>query len=235
MSVGPSSLDLNQVEEVREEKAYRRMIETSSRVFRLWGRRFADFLLFGVTSTELAFLIRLTPTFTITDWIYFLQHILVLGIALTRRSPKIQDRSLSTGIAVFVAYVYPYAQLIYLRWMPGDPAWPAGGLVLVTLAAGLSLASLLTLGRLFGIRPALRGLVTRGPYGLVRHPMYLAYVVGDIGYNLQEWNFGTVLLVMAGWVSLLYRIHAEEQILSQDARWPKYVALVRYRLLPGLW
>jgi protein-S-isoprenylcysteine O-methyltransferase Ste14 len=65
--------------------------------------------------------------------------------------------------------------------------------------------------------------------------MYLAYFVGDIGYNLQEWNFGTALLVIVGWVSLLYRIQAEEQILSHDAGWPKYAALVRYRLLPGVW
>ena len=88
MSVRPSSLDLNQVEEVRKEKAYRRMTETSSRAFGISGRRFADFLLFGVTSTELAILLVLTPTFTITDWIYVLQHIVVLGIALTRRPPK---------------------------------------------------------------------------------------------------------------------------------------------------
>jgi protein-S-isoprenylcysteine O-methyltransferase Ste14 len=65
--------------------------------------------------------------------------------------------------------------------------------------------------------------------------MYLAYVLADIGYNLQEWNFGTALLVMAGWASLLYRIRAEERILSQDARWSTYAALVRHRLFPGLW
>ena len=42
-------------------------------------------------------------------------------------------------------------------------------------------------------------------------------------------------MVMAGWASLLYRIHAEERILSHDAGWSAYVASVRYRLLPGLW
>ena len=65
--------------------------------------------------------------------------------------------------------------------------------------------------------------------------MYLSYVLADIGYNLQEWNFVTVLLVMVGWVSLVYRIHAEERVLSLHAEWPAYAALVRYRLLPGLW
>jgi protein-S-isoprenylcysteine O-methyltransferase Ste14 len=69
----------------------------------------------------------------------------------------------------------------------------------------------------------------------MRHPMYLAYVLADIGYNLYEYNFGTVLLVITGWASLFCRIRAEERILSQDAGWSSYVALVRHRLLPGLW
>jgi protein-S-isoprenylcysteine O-methyltransferase Ste14 len=211
------------------------MSEVRQHVTGISGRRFGDFLLFGVTSAELALLFFLTPTFTIIDWIYVLQHLMVLGIALTRRPPEVQNRSLPSNISVVVAYAYPYAQVLYLRWVIGDPAWPVGGLVLVMLAACLSLASLLSLGRRFGVRPALRGLATRGPYRLVRHPMYLSYVIADIGYNLQEWNFGTALLVMAGWASLLYRIYAEERILSQDAGWSAYVSLVRYRIIPGLW
>jgi len=198
-------------------------------------RRLGDFLLFGVTSAELVLLFFLTPTFTIADWVYVSQHLLVLGIALTRPRPKGHDRSFLSSIAVIVAYAYPYAQVAYLRWVPGNSAWPGGGLVLVTLAACLSFASLLSLGRRFGIWPALRGLATRGPYRLVRHPMYLAYMLADIGYNLQEWNFGTTLLVIAGWASLFCRIRAEERILSQDAGWSTYVARVRHRLFPGLW
>jgi protein-S-isoprenylcysteine O-methyltransferase Ste14 len=211
------------------------MTQVIPRVSEMFGRRFADLLLFCVTSAELVILFLLTPTFTITDWIYVLQHFIVLGIALTRRPPKVRDYSIVSSMAVGIAYAYPYAQVIYLRWSPGHAAWPAAGLVLVTLAAGLSLVTLLTLGRLFGVRPALRGLATSGPYRFVRHPMYLSYVLADIGYNLQEWNFVTLLLVLVGWASLVYRIHAEEQLLSQHAEWPAYVVLVRYRLFPGLW
>ena len=198
-------------------------------------RRLGDFLLFGITLVELVLLFFLTSTFTIVDWIYVSQHLLVLVIALTRPPPEVQDRSFLCSAAIVVAYAYPYAQLAYLRWVPGNPAWPAGGLVLVTLAACLNFASLISLGRWFGVWPALRGLATKGPYRLVRHPMYLAYMIADIGYNLQEWNLGTALLVAMGWASLFYRIRAEERILSQDAGWSPYVALVRYRLFPGLW
>ena len=201
----------------------------------MFGRRFADLLLFCVTSIELVILVLLTPTFTIADWIYVLNHLIVLGIALTRRPPKVRDYSIASSVAVGAAYVYPYAQVICLRWSPGYVALPAAGLALVTLAACLSLVSLLTLGRLFGVRPALRDLVTSGPYRFVRHPLYLAYVLADIGYNLQEWNFVTLLLVLMGWASLVYRIYAEERVLSEHAEWPGYVALVRYRLCPGLW
>ena len=201
----------------------------------MFGRRFADVLLFCVTSAELVILFLLTPTFTIADWIYVLQHLMVLGIALTRPTPKVLDYSIASSIAVGVAYIYPYAQVIWLRWSPGDVACPEAGLVLVIIAAGLSLVSLLILGRRFGVRPALRELVRRGPYQMVRHPMYLSYIIADIGYNLQEWNFVTVILVLFGWASLIFRIHAEERVLSRDPGWPAYVASVRYRLLPGVW
>ena len=201
----------------------------------MFRRRFADLLLFCVTLTELVILFLLTPTFTITDWIYVLQHFIVLGIALTRPQPKLRDYSIASSMAVAIAYTYPYAQVIYLRWSPGYVASPAAGLVLVMLAAGLSLVSLLVMRRLFGVRPALRGLATSGPYRFVRHPMYLSYILADIGYNLQEWNFITLLLVLVGWMSLFYRIHAEERVLSQHAEWPAYMILVRYRLLPGIW
>jgi protein-S-isoprenylcysteine O-methyltransferase Ste14 len=199
------------------------------------ARRFANLLLFSVTSVELALLVYLTPAFTLVDWIYISQHLLVLGIAVTRRPPVAQDHSVPASAAVVVSYGYPYAQIAYDGWMPGEPAWPGAGLVVVTIAALLSLASLLALGRSFGVRPALRSLVTRGPYRLVRHPLYLAYFLSDIGYNLQEWSLGLVLIMLAGWVSVLYRIRAEERVLSRDVRWSDYVASVPYRLAPGLW
>src|SRR3954449_12836169 len=170
-------------------------------------RRFSDLLLFGVTAIELWLLFKLTPTFTLTDWIYVSSNVLVLVIALSRRPAQEQDRSIAAAAAVIVSYGYPYAQVAVLRWFPGTVVWPAGGLVLVIVGACGSLAGLLSLGRYFGVRPALRGVATRGMYRVVRHPLYLSYVLADIGLNLQEWNYATIILVAAGWAAMIYRIY----------------------------
>lgn len=198
-------------------------------------RSFSDLVLFAFTCAEFVALVLLTPQFDAVDWIYVLQNLLVLAIALTRRAPIIQDRSPPSAIAVAVSIAYPYAQVIVLTWTGGYEGWPASGFVLIGLAACLSLASLLSLGRYFGFRPALRGLATRGTYAFVRHPMYLAYFISDIGYELNEWNIGTILLVLLGWASLICRINAEEKVVSQSTAWSAYANAVRYRLFPGIW
>jgi protein-S-isoprenylcysteine O-methyltransferase Ste14 len=192
-------------------------------------------VLYGVTLAELSLLVSMTPTLTALDWIYVLQHVIVLGVALIRPAPRAQDRTWRAAMACLVAYAYPYAQVIYLRLVPGDPAWPWPGHILVVVAAGVSLTSLLTLGRSFGVRPALRGLAQKGPYGMVRHPLYLAYLIADIGINCAQWNGGTLILTAIGWAALLYRIRAEERVLAQDPGWAAYARTVRFRLLPGLW
>ena len=202
---------------------------------RIIERRLADLLLVCVTATALGVLFVLTPTFGIIGWLYVLQHLLVLGFAVTRSEPLMADYSVPSNVAVAVAYLCPYSQVICLYWWPGKVTWPEGGLVLVTLAAVLSLVCLVTLGERFGVRPALRGLVTAGPYRMVRHPLYLSYVIAAIGFNLQVCNLATLLLVLLGWAAMVYRIIAEERVLSRDPTWPAYVAMVKYRVVPGLW
>ena len=198
-------------------------------------RQLADGVLFSVTSIELGILVAQTPVFTLVDWIYIAQHLLVLAVALLRPPSIAHDHSFSANAAVIVSYAYPYAQVALLDWRPGYEAWPAMGLVLVTFAAMLSCISLISLGRSFGVRPALRRLVTRGSYRFTRHPIYLSYLISDVGYVLQEWNVATLLLLVAGWASLFYRIRAEERVLCGDAGWGSYAAAVPYRLLPGVW
>jgi protein-S-isoprenylcysteine O-methyltransferase Ste14 len=198
-------------------------------------RQVADLILLCVTATALGVLVLVTPSLGVVGCLYVLQHLIVLTFALTRREPLAADYSVPSNIAVGIAYLCPYAQVICLYSWPGKAAWPEEGLVLTSLAALFSVVCLFTIGKRFGVRPALRGLVTHGPYRLVRHPLYLSYVVAAIGFNLQMWNLATLLLVLLGWACMVYRIIAEERVVSKDPNWAAYVAAVRYRLVPGLW
>lgn len=194
-----------------------------------------NLLLFGLTAAALSLLLLRLPAFRIVDWIYVLQHLIVLAIALTRPEPLVRDDSMGSNVAVAMAYLYPYAQVICLSWWPGRTACLQGGVVLVAVAAGFTVVCLLTLGKRFGIRPALRGLATRGPYRLVRHPLYLSYLVADIGYAMHLSNPLTLVLLLVAWSAMIYRIVTEERVLSLDPRWPIYAQLVRHRLIPGMW
>lgn len=90
------------------------------------------------------------------------------------------------------------------------------------------------LGRSFGIVAANRGVVLEGPYRIVRHPIYLGYLITHVGFLLSNgslWN-----LSVYAWVYLFQvaRIHAEERLLMGDGRYREYLQSVRYRLIPGV-
>ena len=116
---------------------------------------------------------------------------------------------------------------------PLGPPSLAGALILAGLVC--QVWAKLTLRRSFGLTPANRGLKVRGPYRYVRHPMYLGYLVGWIGFymlNPSLWNtlvYGFCLVCQA------WRIEAEERVLAEDPAHAAYRAETRYRLIPGIW
>ncbi|HNT25576.1 MAG TPA: methyltransferase [Anaerolineales bacterium] len=104
----------------------------------------------------------------------------------------------------------------------------------VVAGAGVALTiwAILSLGPAFGIAPADRGLVTKGPYRLIRHPMYtgaLINLLAAVGWNLGWWNIGILVLVIA---SIVFRVYHEEKVI---AGYSEYVVGVRWRVIPFVW
>lgn len=107
----------------------------------------------------------------------------------------------------------------------------SGVIVLGTLFTMWSLA---TLGRCFGLMPEARGLVTRGPYRWVRHPVYLGELTSALGMLIVKPHPLIVALYLA-FVGLQYwRTLLEEEALAEvfPDEYPVYRARVS-RLLPG--
>jgi protein-S-isoprenylcysteine O-methyltransferase Ste14 len=95
-----------------------------------------------------------------------------------------------------------------------------------------AVVSLTALGRSFGLVAANRGVKTRGPYALVRHPAYAGYLVSYLGYVAENPSLRNVGLLVVGTAFQLVRIREEERLLLRDSAYQWYRTRVRYRLVP---
>lgn len=106
--------------------------------------------------------------------------------------------------------------------------------VMVVGGTAVTIAGLAALGRCFGILPEVRGLVTRGPYRWVRHPVYLGELVSGVGLLVAKPQPAMVALYALFVVLQYTRTLIEERALV-DA-FPEEYAAYRSRtcrLVPG--
>jgi protein-S-isoprenylcysteine O-methyltransferase Ste14 len=115
------------------------------------------------------------------------------------------------------------------RTFPAIAHWavPTGN-ILVFGGACMSAWGLWYLRYSISLEPAARGLVTRGPYAIARHPLYLAYLLSYAGLTIQHPTI-QVAIVMVVWFAMTWaRIRYEEGVLT--AVFPEYAA---YRMRVG--
>ena len=115
-----------------------------------------------------------------------------------------------------------------------EPLAPALGGFLMLAGIATHLGAKFSLRRSFGLVAAHRGLKVSGLYRVVRHPMYIGYILTHVGFLFVApnlWNLGVYLAV---WSLLVARIFAEERILGQDPEYREFMTRVRYRLVPGV-
>jgi protein-S-isoprenylcysteine O-methyltransferase Ste14 len=164
----------------------------------------------------------------------FCFYLLIVWLTLIRtrpiaKLPGLRAR-LEAALGAFLVYALPF--------LPRTELGTAGHILSTVLmggGTGLALVVLSRLGRSFSIMPEARGLVTGGPYRIVRHPLYLAEAVAMIGAAMQFAWLPAVALVAAQWLFQIRRIFNEEAVLRQT--FPDYPAYMRRtaRLIPFLW
>ncbi len=92
--------------------------------------------------------------------------------------------------------------------------------IMIMIGWILSVYVLLWLGRAFSIMAQARRLVTTGPYGIVRHPLYLCEEIAVFGIALSHISVEAVLIVIVQWSFQLRRMTNEEKVLRTS--FPEY-------------
>jgi len=106
------------------------------------------------------------------------------------------------------------------------------GVLLLFAGTVFEIYAKIVLGRSFGIVAADRGIVMRGPYRIVRHPIYLGYFISHIGFLLANWSPRNITIYIVTCFFQISRILAEERILREDESYRAYCQRVRYRVIP---
>lgn len=164
--------------------------------------------------------------------VFFGQQTLVGLAYLIRRPARLASRRLDDWLLAFCG---TFAGVLF-RPEGAHPAWGVQtGLGLQLLGVVIVVASLLTLGRSFGFTAADRGLVTRGPYAVVRHPMYSSYLLLQSGYLLQSLSARNGAVLLVGSMCNAGRALAEERLLARNQEYAGYRRQVRWRMIPGVW
>jgi protein-S-isoprenylcysteine O-methyltransferase Ste14 len=116
-----------------------------------------------------------------------------------------------------------------------EQSWPIHAQVLFAVGGLLTLTSLACLGRSFAILPAVRKVVVRGPYRVVRHPAYAGESVMLLAACLAGPTLISVTVAFAALAFLVIRILAEEATLLGDEDYRAYARAHPWRLVPWVW
>jgi len=156
-------------------------------------------------------------------------------LVILRPTPVRRGDSM-TGVA---AALGAQAVTIALGLVAGDGAFSGAALFAanVLLAGGLlfAIASLAFLGRCFGILPDVRGLVTRGPYRIVRHPLYLGELTALLGIALgaERWALAVPLWLVCLGLQIVRTGYEERSLQAEFPEYGPYAARTK-RLIPGV-
>lgn len=167
--------------------------------------------------------------------ILILQFLYAVGYLL-RGPARATVPGLMPRIAAYgTAYVMPAFLLVAGKFAP-ELTRPADNAVLRTAGWILGSVSLLFairplwyLRHSFSIEPVARTLVTTGPYGFARHPIYTSYLFAYFGLLISTPRPAVVVMVLAWLMLLKTRIGYEERVL--ESVYPEYA---EYRKKVGM-
>jgi protein-S-isoprenylcysteine O-methyltransferase Ste14 len=193
-----------------------------------WLLRFFAVVIYGIAVSNITRALWMDPTrWTLIALLVTEGYALVLLICARRATTR------DTSSVALVATLY--SVFYYVLFDPGSTARlipELAGVGFYVVGTAWQFAAKILLGRSFGLLPAQRGVVISGPYRLVRHPMYLGYLIGQLGFLLVNFSLRNLAVLVGVYLALGLRIVREEAVLSEDDQYREYQHRVRWRLVP---
>lgn len=157
-----------------------------------------------------------------------------VAVFFLRRLPLARAKGIMPKL-VAIADAYLGLTIAFLPRVTLNSFWSVVSASLSIIGTSGTLFVLRYLGPYFSVFPQARGLVTRGPYARIRHPLYLAESTAIFGAMLSYRQPWAALIFIANFLIQLLRMSYEEEILSRT--FPEYAAYRSrtYRLIPGLY
>jgi protein-S-isoprenylcysteine O-methyltransferase Ste14 len=154
----------------------------------------------------------------------FLHTLIAIILLIIHRQPK--------NIPPLLQRLVAWESLLFPMMLQINSEIPLANRIISIAGVIISIWALLSLGKSFDVSPADRGLVKKGPYKVVRHPMYLGELISIFSLVVLDLTMRNVVLTLALVISIVARIFWEEKIIGG---YSDYSNEVRGRLIPGVW
>jgi len=157
---------------------------------------------------------------------------LVIGILFLVRRPSLIRADALTLAACLPSFI---AGGMAMKLAPASHLWNGFAQAVFAIGGLGAIVGFVFLGKSFAVFPALRTVVTQGPFKLIRHPIYfseLAMILGCCLAMVSHWKWPILVFAIA---TIVLRIVWEERVLSNSQQYLQFCEKVRWRLIPGLW
>lgn len=166
-----------------------------------------------------------------TDLLLLVGEALVVVLTCLRRPASVVDRRPIVRLVATVSMTSPL-----LSEPARIPPLISEATAAMLLGIGLLVVvgGKMSLGCSFGLLPANRGVMERGLYRFVRHPIYLGYLLTHIPFLAAHPSGWNAAVLLAGDTALIVRALYEEETLGRDPQYVRYCQTVKWRLVPGI-